>query len=438
MEGVLNQARFRRRRRLLFVVLALGYLLVFFHRLCPAVVAVDLMREFRAGGWLVGLLASAYFYPYALMQIPSGLLSDTWGSRKTITVFFVLAGLGSLAFGLAGQAWTAIGARVLVGLGVAMFFVPTLKILTRWFGVTEFAPMTGVLMAVGGLGALASTTPLAWLSEAVGWRGSFLAIGAATVLLAGIIWFVVRNTPQELGLPGPDESGTTAADGPRRSAREAVGLVLRERNFWALSIWFFCTCGISFSFAGLWGGPFFMEAQGLSKTQAGHALSVQALAMILGSPGLSLLSERVCRARKPVLTGTALLLFLLTLPLVFFPEYLTGALLYLWSFLLGLSSSAIASVGFAAAKEPYPLDIAGTAVGLVNFAPFLGGAVMQPLLGALLDAWGQGPAGYPAEAYRQAFSCYIGFALLALLAALSFRETLTRPRADIWTGETVP
>ncbi|MGC9327095.1 MAG: MFS transporter, partial [Candidatus Hinthialibacter sp.] len=115
-------------RWLVFFLLAVGYLLVNFHRLCPAVVAVDLMDDLKAGGSMMGLLASAYFYPYALMQIPSGLLSDSWGPRKTITTFFILAGVSSIAFGFASTAGWAIAARVFVGIGVAMFFVPIMKI----------------------------------------------------------------------------------------------------------------------------------------------------------------------------------------------------------------------------------------------------------------------------------------------------------------------
>ncbi|MFH1740308.1 MAG: MFS transporter, partial [bacterium] len=159
-------------RWVVFALLAGGYLLVYFHRLCPAVVALDLMRDLKAGGGLVGLLASAYFYPYALMQIPSGLLSDSWGPRRTITVFFLLAGVSSILLGLVQTVTWAIIARVFVGLGAAMLFVPTMKVLTRWFKVSEFAFMTGILMAVGGLGALSAATPLAYLSAVLGWRGS--------------------------------------------------------------------------------------------------------------------------------------------------------------------------------------------------------------------------------------------------------------------------
>ena len=59
-------------RWMIFTILALGYVLVYFHRLCPAVLAVDMMQDLHATGTLTGLLGAAYFYPYALMQLPAG------------------------------------------------------------------------------------------------------------------------------------------------------------------------------------------------------------------------------------------------------------------------------------------------------------------------------------------------------------------------------
>jgi len=122
-----------RRRWLIFSILAVGYMLVYFHRLCPAVVAKEIMATLGVGGAIMGLLSSAYFYPYALMQLPSGLLADSWGPRKTITSFFILAAIGSAILGLAPNPVVAIIGRGLVGVGVSLLFVSTMKILAVWF-----------------------------------------------------------------------------------------------------------------------------------------------------------------------------------------------------------------------------------------------------------------------------------------------------------------
>ena len=188
-------------RYLIFAILGAAYILVFFHRLAPAVVAVDMMTDLKTGGALMGILASAYFYPYALMQIPAGLLSDSWGPRRSILLFFIIGALGSVALGFVQSVGMAIAARVVVGLGVAMVFIPTLKILTHWFERDQFVRMSGLLMSLGGVGAYTASTPLALLSDAITWRGSMIAIGALTLIVSVLVWLLVRDTPEQAGFP---------------------------------------------------------------------------------------------------------------------------------------------------------------------------------------------------------------------------------------------
>ncbi|RJP31409.1 MAG: MFS transporter [Candidatus Omnitrophota bacterium] len=426
----MNDTKPSQYRWLVFGLLAIGYLLVNFHRLCPAVVALDLMQDLQAGGWLVGLLASAYFYPYAFMQIPSGLLSDSWGPRKTITGFFILAGFSSMGFGLAHTATGAIAARVFVGIGVSMLFVPIMKILTRWFTVSEFSFMTGLLMAIGGLGGLIAAYPLAYLSAAIGWRGSFIAIGIITLFSAAAIWLFVRNSPEEMGLAAVETSDPAQpSPKPIIGLWEGVGVVLRAARFWPLAAWFFFTFGIFFSFSGLWGGPYFMEIYQLSKTQAGSILSMPAAAIIIGGPLFSYVSDHILRSRKITLILSSAIVGMLSIPLAFFTADMPLPVLYVWSFLLGMFGSAVVVVGFAAAKESFPMEIAGTAVGLINLFPFLGGAILQPLVGYVLDADGKAATGYSAAAYGQAFQLYVLCAILAFIAACGMKETLPSRRS---------
>jgi sugar phosphate permease len=318
----------------------------------------------------------------------------------------------------------AILARVLVGLGVAMLFVPTMKVITSWFRKEEFARMTGILLAVGGMGAYTASRPLAWLSDLIGWRGSFVAIGIVTLVAALAIWLLVRNTPQEMGLPAvnppaPDDTPKARATG----LAEGMQMVLTTRAFWVLSVWFFFTASIFFSFGGLWGGPYLMQVYGFSKAEAGNILGMLALAMIVGSPLLGWLSDAVFRSRKKVIVLSSIVTLAITIPLAFYTAALNRPLLYLLCFLMGMFNSAIVVVAFAAAKELFPLEIAGTAVGLVNLFPFLGGAVAPPILGAVLELHAKTTSGYSAAAYSQAFLIYFGFALIALVSACYIQET---------------
>ena len=104
-------------RYFICLLIFLCYVLVFFHRLCPAVLALDIQASFGLTGTLLGVFSSAYFYSYAIMQLPTGLMADSWGPRKTVSVFFVIAGIGSVVMGISSNLSTAILGRVLVGLG---------------------------------------------------------------------------------------------------------------------------------------------------------------------------------------------------------------------------------------------------------------------------------------------------------------------------------
>ncbi len=413
-----------RYRWLIFWILALSYILVYFHRLCPAVVAVDMMRDLDAGGPLLGLLGSAYFYPYAIMQLPAGLLSDSWGPRRTITLFFLVAFVGSLVMGWAPSAFWAIVGRTLVGLGVSMLFIPTMKVLAEWFRIREFATMTGILMAMGGIGSLAAATPLAMLSTWMGWRLSFVGVGIITLLLAVMVWLFVRDRPSDLGWPSPAERGG--------SSNGSVGLlegmrkVLAHARFWPVAIWFFFNCAVFFSFGGLWGGPYLMQVYGFTKAQAGHILSMLAIGMIVGSPTLSFVSNRVFKARKPVLVLSSFVAVILAALLAFFTDRLPLAGLYLICLGLGIFTSAVVVIGFTATKELFPVKIAGTATGLVNLFPFAGGAFFQPLLGYVLERNGRSEGAFTLAGYEQAFIVLFMCSVIAFVASLWMKETMVK------------
>lgn len=411
-----------RYRWIIFWILSFGYILVYFHRLCPAVVAVDMMRDLKAGGALTGLLGAAYFYTYAAVQLPAGLLSDSWGPRNTISVFFCIAFLGALVLGLAPSASWAILGRTLVGLGVAMLFVPTMKILAEWFRKREFAMMTGILMAMGGIGSLTAATPLALLSNQIGWRYSFVLVGVFTLILAVLVRIFVRNRPADMGWPSPIE--TSLSDPPSIGLMEGFRKVITSLWFWPVAIWFFFDCGIFFSFGGLWGGPYLTQVYGLSKAQAGQILSMFAIGMIAGSPLQSFFSGNVFHARKPVLVLSSFATLCITALLAFYTDKIPVAGLYILCLGMGIFTSAVVVIGFTATKELFPVQIAGTATGLVNLFPFAGGAVFQHLLGFLLERQGSVEGKFTLAGYKDAFMVLFLCGVATFLSSLFIRETM--------------
>ena len=411
----------------IFIVLAGAYLLVYFHRLSMSVVADDLARDFQTTASVIGLLGSLYFYSYAAMQIPAGLLSDSWGPRKTVSLFLLVATAGSIIFGLSPNIGVAFIGRAMVGLGVSMVFIPTMKILSQWFRAREFAFMTGILNAVGGCGALVATWVLALAGERIGWRLSFEFIGFITFLIVILSWIIVRDRPEEKGWPslaeidGLEEASPQVEEIP---LWRGVRRVVTEKYFWPVAVWFFFDCGLFFGFGGLWAGPYLTHVYGLTKNEAGAVLSMIAWGMIFGSPILGLLSDRIFKSRKKIIRAATFVLAIDMAVLLIFPDGLPRPVLYLVFLVLSVCASSIVVISFTTTKELFPVEIAGTSTGMVNIFPFLGGAVFMPLLGRILDGYPKSVDGaYPLEAYQVLLSVLFVSSLVALACTFLMKET---------------
>lgn len=401
------------------LVLAAQYLFVFFHRVSPAVVAADLMQTFHVSSGALGVLASAYFYPYALMQIPAGILADHWGTRKTVTLFGSLAGLGAICFALSPTFGIAVLSRVLVGFGLSAIFVPSMTLLCNWFTEREYAIVSGIFVAVGGIGWLTAATPLALLVQRFGWASAFILMGCITLMLAGLTWVIVADRPENRGWPSV--TGETCERRAPGRLRPGMARVLGDGKFWPLAIWNMMTGVSLFGFCGLWAGPYLTEVYGLSKPGAANILTMIAVALIFGGPFLTYLSEKVFHSRKKVLVGCSIVNLLCWLLLLLVPSALPYPFLYTVFFFMGLTVGAVTPVVITATKELFPIEIAGISVGMVNIFPFLGGIISQPLIGLLLDLTRERGVRTP-KAYQIVFLLFFIMSVAALWVIEKARE----------------
>ena len=415
-------------RWLIFFVLALAYFFVYFHRLSLSVVANDLTNDFKTTASVMGFLGSIYFYCYAVMQFPAGLLSDSLGPRKSVSFFLIIASAGSIIFGFAPTLEVAFIGRVMVGLGVSMVFIPTMKIFSQWFHPREFAFMTGILNAVGGIGVLAATWLLAVMTIVFGWRISFEFIGCCTFVIVALVWFIVRDRPEDKGWPSLAELDQENGEAYRPSKQipllEGARRVVSEKYFWPVAIWFFFDCGVFFGFGALWGGPYLMHVYGMTRTQAGMVLSMIAWGMIVGSPPLGFLSDKIMKSRKKPFILCNLVLVIELVILSIYPDGLSWIALYVLFFVFAICSSSVVILGFTITKELFPTEIAGTSTGFVNIFPFLGGAVFMPFLGRVLDAYPKSDTGgYSLEAYSMLILILLGASILSLICTFLTKET---------------
>ena len=422
-------------RWLIFGVLSIAYLIIIFHRLSPAVMSTDLISSFAIDGAALGLLGSMYFYPYAIMQLPAGILADSIGPRKLASISFGVAGFGALLFGLAPNFQVALIARLLIGLGLSCVYVPTLKIFSIWFRKNEYATISGMLVSLGNIGGLIAATPLAIMIVRFGWRNSVTGIGLVTVLLAFVMYVIVRNTPKDMGLPSLDEIDNIPPG--ERAILEPVPIfqgiktVLGNRYFWPVAIRSFTSYGVLMSFQSLWGGPYLMQVLGQTQVQAGSILMMISFGSIITPPIGGYLSDKVLGSRKGIVLLAAVLSTLCWVPIAFMPERITPGFLYGLLFFLG-ASGGLGVSGIAMIKELFPINLTGTVNGINNFFTMAGGAIYTVLIGLIIESYPKTAAGtFSVEAFSAGFRFLFISMVIGTIVMLFAKETKGKPKAAV-------
>lgn len=374
----------RNYRWFIWGVMAVAYIVVFFHRMAAGVVRDDLVQTFGISSATFANIGSAYFYAYMVMQIPAGILADTWGAKKTVTYGTLLAGIGSVLFGLAPRVEFAFLGRTLVGLGVSVTFICILKIISEWFPPQRFGSMTGLTSLVGNLGSIMAQTPLALMVAAFTWRNTFISIGLFTVFVAILCYLIIRDHPHEINKDKLHQTTEQKSETERISPWKSAVQVLNNWNTWPT---FFIITGFMGSyicFSGTWGISYLTDIYGISKEGAANYTLVSTVGFMLGSFLIGVFSDRIHSRKKPMLFFG--LLYLATWVILVF--YNGGKpplnILYPLLFTMGFCAGTY-FLTFAAVKEVNNPQIAGTSTAVVNTGGFLGAAVLPALTGAYLD-----------------------------------------------------
>lgn len=398
------------------------------HRVAPSVMVDGLMREFAVGAAVLGNLSAIYFYSYAALQLPVGMLIDRWGPRRMLTLMAMLTGAGGLVFATADSLAAAYAGRFLIGAGAAFGFVGGLTLATRWFPSDRFAMLAGATMMAGMLGGMLGQGPLAVLVEAVGWRAALTGVALLGFALAASIWLVVRDHP-------PGAAAVAHGDAARAHSGgvfAGLGRIATRRQNWILALFGGLTSAPLLAFGGLWGVPYVMQVYGAPRAEAAFTVSLLIVGWAVGSPLWGWISDRSGRRRVPMATGAALSLLALlgVLYLPGLPLGILGGLL----FLSGLGAAAMV-ICYAAARDINPPRAVGTAYGFVNMVVVAAGALFQPLVGWLLDLYWDGTMvdgarAYSEAAYGSAFAVLPACLALALVAVFLVGETRGRGLAE--------
>ncbi|MDP1963918.1 MAG: MFS transporter [Reyranella sp.] len=396
----------RRQGLAIVATLATAYVASHFFRAANVTIGLDLMRDLHIGPEALGALTGAFFFGFSAMQIPCGFFFDRYGPRRTVSGMLLLAVVGATLFTLAPNWELLLAGRALMGAGFGVMLIGTMVVISRWFPPDRFSTLSGVVLSIGLMGNLLATTPLAWGTELIGWRGVFAIVVVFSAIAALAVWLIVRDAPP--GHPFLERK----AESPAEMVR-GLGEVLRNPALPFILTLNFCNYACTFTVQGLWGGPFLREVHGLSRIESGNVLLVAVIAYQVGMLVFGPL-DRVFDTRKWIaIAGTSAIAAIL-------------GTLALWEEApLWLAIGAIVAIGFLSASSTmvmthgrgiFPDRLIGRGMATMNTSVMLGVACMQTLSGVILGAFEPLADGARSEtAYRSLF----GFMCLVLLVALT-------------------
>lgn len=385
-----------RERWIIFSVLALMYILVYFYRVSLAVVAQDISRDLQLTPQQLGSLSGVLFFVFAVAQIPLGPMIDRLGSRLVISGCGVLTAAGGILFSQAGSLATAMTARLMIGVGTASVLMATFTIFSYWYTKQEFGRVSGLMSAVGNLGNISATAPLSLAASAIGWRASFLTIGAVQAFATLLVFLKVQDRPPKI--EGFAEHSDNRPLDLLATWREIFG----NRNFWLLAGIAFFWYGNYMALQGLWGGPYLQEVLLLPRVTAGRILMFTAFGFISGSMFIDTIARKIFKSyKKTLLAGQTLLLLLMTVflgGLESFSQPLLAAVFYA----IGLAVSSGVMV-YPIIRSMFSPNITGTALTSLNFFVLMGAAATQQIMGLIIGSIRNGGISSPAAAFHVAF-----------------------------------
>lgn len=389
-------------------------------RVAPGVMHRYLQIDFGINEAGFGILTASFYIPYIFMQIPVGLTVDRLSIRWLLTIMSLITAFGCCVFGLADGLMMASIGRMLIGFSAAFAFVCSLRLATSWFPPTMLGLLAGLTQALGMLGAAAGEAPVSFLVSNVGWRHSMLIIAFLFIALAGLLYQFVQDKP------GEHRSEIRTVN--RISILESLKIILSSRQTWLNAL-----------YAGFLFGPTAVigEAIGPAYLQFGRGLGVHAAAFATGlifigwgisGPLSGWLSDRMGR-RKPLMILSAVFGVIFTTVFVFIPN-MSQTSAYLLFFAFGLTNTGVA-IAYAVSTELHDRNVVGTSIAFTNMTSIFVGALLQPLVGRLVDMV-SGPRAYNVETlllsdFQAGLKLLPLCSLIALVLAFTIKETYCKP-----------
>lgn len=394
----------------------LFYFYEFLLQVSPSVMSTELMRDFAVTSQTLGILSGIYFYSYAAMQLPGGVLMDYFGPQRLLTIATLICAVSTIAFGLTDNFFMACFARLMIGFGSAFAAVGSMKLAANWFPAQRFALLTGLMMTLGMLGAIGGEAPLALLIDHFGWRQSMILMGIAGLVIAFLILLIAKDTPHNT------HSTNFVKEEPLLAS---LLRIVKNRQLWLVAIYGGLMYMATPVFCGLWGVPFLMNKMHLAKATAANYISLVFVGWAIASPLWGLFSNRIGRRKLPMYIGN--IGALITSLFFIYGNIQSGFIMQMLLLLFGLFSAGFLPA-FAVAKELCSKRYVATGLSFMNMMNMVGIALAQPLIGFILDKLWEGEIidkvrVYPLDAYYVALALLPTGMLVSLIILPLIKET---------------
>ncbi len=375
-----------------FLIVLMPIMLAFslsqFFRSAQALLAGPLRDELAVTPEQLGLISGSFHFAFALMQIPVGVLLDRFGPRLTNGFLTMVTVAGVIIFANAQNVLGLMTGQAVIGLGCSAAFMSALVLAARWTAPEKFAAASGLIVSFSLIGVLASSTPLATLVEAYGWRAVYYGLAGVALIAVVLDFILVRDNPP--GHTAHAQRGESVMDVLR-----GMISVWSNRQVWLL-------CGVAFfsypailTVRGLWGGPYLHDIFDLGAVEVGNILLVMTIGMILGPPTYGQLSRKMPDKTRGLIVFAVLVGAVACLLQAFVGPFGTGIAMVLL-FIHGFLGSS-ATLNYAASRKAVAEHQIGRVLTTINLATFAGLFVLQGIAGLIVGQYETDPAlGYQA------------------------------------------
>jgi MFS family permease len=392
-------------------LLCLMYLITYVDRVNIATAADAIRRELRLSNTELGFLQSAFGYPYLLFQIFGGWIGDRFGPRRTLFLCGLVWASATMLTGVAGGLAMLFFCRVLVGVGEGATFPVATRAMQNWTPLGRRGFAQGLTHAFARLGNAITPPIVAWLITLIAWRGSFVALGASSLVWV-VVWFwYFRDQPADHASISREELEALPGGGvPEKTARPRVPWRALTRRMTPVTIVYFCY-GWTLWLYLTWLPSYFLHEYQYDLRKSALFTSAVFFAGVVGDYLGGVISDRVLhrtgdlqKARRNVVMAGFLGSFVCLLPI-----FLTHDLV---AIILALGAAFFCAEIVIGPMWSIPMDIAGkfsgTAAGMMNTGSALA-AILSPIaFGFIIDATGN---------WQLPFAGSLGFLLIGALLA---------------------